>query len=118
MVFSAATDQQERTIAAETIREKLIELTHDELPYSTAVIIERFEEGAALHRIYASIFIERESQKAIVIGKGGGLLKEVGTAARQDLEKFFARKIYLELHVKIRKGWRDDADALKSFGFE
>ena len=111
-------DQHERTMAAEMIREKLIDLTHDELPHSTAVIIERFEEGEALHRIYATIFVERDSQKAIIIGKSGGLLKEVGIAARRDLERLFDRKVYLELHVKTRKGWRDDEEALKSLGFE
>ena len=111
-------DQQERTMAAEMIREKLIDLTHDELPHSTAVIIERFEEGDALHRIYASIFVERESQKGIIIGKSGSLLKEVGIAARKDLEKLLDRQVYLELHVKVRKAWRDDEDALKSLGFE
>src|SRR5205809_478013 len=81
-------DQQERVMAAEMIREKLILLTRDELPYSTAVAVERFEEGEALHRIYATIFVERESQKPIVIGKGGELLKQAGGAARLDLEKF------------------------------
>jgi len=110
------TDQPERAIAAEFVREKLIEATRDELPYSTAVVIDRFEEDEALNRIYATIFVERESQKAIIIGKGGVLLKNVGTAARQELERFLSKKIYLELHVKVKKGWRDDEDALTQFG--
>jgi len=109
-------DQQERSIAAELVREKLIELTHDELPYSTAVIVDRFEEGEKLHRIFATIYVERESQKRIVIGKGGSVLKEVGTAARLDLERWLGRKVYLELRVKVSQGWRDDERALKNFG--
>jgi GTP-binding protein Era len=110
-------DQPERTIAAEIIREKLILLTTEELPYSTAVVIDRFEEGETLHRIFALILVERESQKPIIIGKGGRLLKEIGTAAREELERFFGRKIYLDLHVKVEKGWRDDEDALRRLGF-
>jgi GTP-binding protein Era len=85
-------DQQERAITAEMIREKLIALTEEELPYSTAVIIDQFEEGEKLHRIFATIFVERDSQKAIVIGKSGQKLKEVGTEARKDLENFFGSK--------------------------
>jgi GTPase len=109
-------DQPERAIAAEMIREKLIILTEEEMPYSTAVVIDRFEEGEKLHRIFASIFVERDSQKAIVIGKGGQKLKQIGTDARKDLEGFFGRKIFLELHVKVRKNWRDDEETLKSLG--
>jgi GTPase len=109
-------DQPERAIAAEMIREKLIILTEEEMPYSTAVVIDRFEEGEKLHRIFASIFVERDSQKAIVIGKGGQKLKQIGTDARKDLEGFFGRKIFLELHVKVRKNWRDDEVTLKSLG--
>ncbi|HYR89555.1 MAG TPA: GTPase Era [Terriglobia bacterium] len=109
-------DQQERTIAAETVREKLIDLTEQELPHSTAVVIDRFEEEGNLYRIYVSIYIERESQKKIVIGKGGEKLKEVGTAARKELESFFDKKVFLELHVKVKKNWRDDPETLRSLG--
>ena len=109
-------DQQERTIAAEMIREKLIVLTEEELPHSTAVVIDRFEEEGNLYRIYASIYVERDSQKGIVIGKGGEKLKEVGTAARKEMESFFDRKIFLELHVKVKKNWRDDPETLRSLG--
>jgi GTPase len=109
-------DQMERNIASEMIREKLIDLTRDELPYSAAVVIDRFEEGDDLHRIYATVFVERESQKAIVIGKGGSMLKSIGTAARKELESFFRVKIYLELHVKVSKGWRDDESRLRDLG--
>jgi len=110
------TDQQERTIAGEIVREKLILMTEEEMPYSTAVVVERFEEEEKLYRIVATIFVERESQKAIVIGRGGQKLKEVGTEARKELETFFGRKIFLELHVKVKKGWRDDEGMLRSLG--
>jgi GTP-binding protein Era len=110
-------DRHERNIAAEIIREKLIVVTEEELPYSTAVVIDRFEEGDKLHKIYASIFVERDSQKAIVIGKCGQRLKEVGTQARNDLESFFGRKVFLELHVTVKKRWRDDEETLRSLGF-
>ena len=109
-------DQQERTIAAEMIREKLIVLTEEELPHSTAVVIDRFEEEGNLYRIYASIYVERDSQKGIVIGKGGEKLKEVGTLARKEMESSFDKKIFLELHVKVKKNWRDDPETLRSLG--
>jgi GTP-binding protein Era len=109
-------DQHERTIAAEMIREKLILLTEEEMPYSTAVVIDRFEESEKIYRIFASIFVERDSQKAIVIGKAGQKLKEIGIEARKDLESFFEKKIFLELHVKVKKNWRDDVDTLRSLG--
>jgi GTP-binding protein Era len=109
-------DQPERAIAAEMIREKVILLTEEEMPYSTAVVIDRFEESEPVHRLFASIFVERDSQKAIVIGKGGQRLKQIGTEARKDLEGFLGRKIYLELHVKVKKRWRDDEDTLRSLG--
>lgn len=109
-------DQQERGIASEMIREKLILLTEEEMPYSTAVVIDRFEEDEKIHRIYASIYVERESQKAIVIGKAGKKLKEIGSDARKELESFFGRKIFLDLHVKVKKRWRDDAETLRTLG--
>jgi GTP-binding protein Era len=110
------TDQPERSIAAEIIREKLIAATRDELPYSVAVAIERFEEDGGLCRIQASVYVERESQKRIIIGRGGRVLKEAGTAARIELESFFDRRIFLELHVKVRERWRNDEDMLRSLG--
>jgi len=110
------TDQQERGIAAEIIREKLILLTEQELPYSTAVVIDRFEEKERIHRIFGTIFVERDSQKAIVIGKGGQKLKQIGTEARTELESFFGRKIFLELHVRVKRGWRDDEEILRGLG--
>jgi GTPase len=110
------TDRQERSIAAEMIREKLINLTEQELPYSMAVSVDRFEESEAICRIYATIHVERETQKGIVIGKAGRLLKEAGIAARKDLEKLLGRQVYLELHVKVTADWREDEEALRNFG--
>ena len=109
-------DQHERSIASELIREKVILLTEEEMPYSTAVVVDRFEEAEKICRIFASIFVERESQKAIVIGKAGQKLKEIGTEARKDLESFLGRKVFLELHVKAKKGWRDDEEMLRTLG--
>ncbi len=109
-------DRHERSLVAEMVREKVIDLTREELPYSVAVSIDRFEEGATLSRIYVTIHVERENQKGIVIGKGGLLLKAIGTAARLDIEKLLARKVFLELRVKVSPGWRDNDQALRSFG--
>jgi GTPase len=109
-------DRHQRSLAAELVREKVIELTREELPYSVAVGIDRFEEGATLARIYATIHVDRENQKGIVIGKGGQLLKAIGTAARVDIEKLLGQKVFLELRVKVSPGWRDNDQALKSFG--
>lgn len=109
-------DQPARAIAAEIIREKLIVATEEELPYSTAVVIDRFEEEPKIYRIFSTIYVERESQKGIIIGKSGQLLKQIGTEARQELEKFFEQKIYLELHVKVKKSWRDDDETLRTMG--
>jgi GTP-binding protein Era len=110
-------DQPARAICAEIVREKLIMATREELPYSTAVVIDRFEEAPNIHRIFATIFVERESQKGIIIGRAGQLLKQVGTEARLEMERFFEQKIYLELHVKVKKNWRDDEDTLRHLGF-
>ena len=101
------TDQPERFIAAELIREKILRETGEELPYATTVIVERFEEGAKLTRISATIFCEREGQKRILIGKGGSMLKKIGTAARLDIERLLGTKVFLELFVKVEPGWRE-----------
>jgi GTPase len=103
------TDQPERFIAAEIIREKVLLKTQKELPYATAVMIERFEEGEKLDRIAAAIYCEREGQKAILIGKGGLKLKDIGTAARLELESLLGKKVFLELFVKVKPGWRESA---------
>ena len=107
-------DQPERFLASEIIREKLILATRQELPHATAIAIERFEEDPKLVRIYASVYVERASQKAIVIGKGGQLMKQVGTEARHELESLLHSKVHLELHVKVRKKWRDDEKMLET----
>jgi GTP-binding protein Era len=103
------TDQPERFLASEIIREKVLLQTGKEVPYATAVIVERFEELPRLLRIAAAIFCERDSQKAILIGKGGLKLKQMGTSARIELEKRFGKKVYLELFVKVKAGWRQSA---------
>jgi GTP-binding protein Era len=109
-------DRPERFLAAEAIREKLILETREELPHATAIAIEKYEENDRLVRIFAAIYVERDSQKAIVIGKGGQLLKRVGIAARQEIETLVGRQVHLELHVKVRKKWRDDDQILESLG--
>ena len=112
------TDQTDRVLAAELIREKLFRLCGDEIPYATAVVIDKFEEEGNLRKIYATILVDRDSQKAIVIGKGGEKLKAISTQARQDMEKAFDAKVYLEVWVKVKGGWADDVRTLKSLGIE
>ncbi len=102
------TDQPERFLAGEIIREKLIRRTRQELPYAIAVLIDQFEEKDELTRIAATVVVEKESQKPIVIGAGGALLKQIGTEARLELEKLFPPKVFLELYVKVAPHWRDD----------
>lgn len=113
------TDQPERRLVSEIIREKVITMTREELPYVTAVLVETFEEpeneGGTLH-IGAVILVERKSQKGIVIGKGGQLLKQIGTAARRDMEQLLGARIYLQLLVKVRPGWREDGRLLNELG--
>jgi GTP-binding protein Era len=101
------TDQPERFLAAEIIREKAILRTRDELPHSLGVLVESFEEGAKLIRIRATIFVERDGQKGIVIGERGEMLKRIGTGARKELEELLGVKIFLELFVKVARDWRD-----------
>jgi GTP-binding protein Era len=103
------TDQPERFLASEIIREKVLVQTGEEVPYATAVLIERYEEMPKLTRIAAAIFCEREGQKGILIGKGGERLKQIGTAARQELEHLLGKKIFIELFVKVKPGWRESA---------
>jgi GTP-binding protein Era len=113
------TDQTERGLAAELIREKVLAHTRDELPYTTAVLIDRFEEpgvAGGLTRIHASILVEQESQKPIVVGKGGDMIKRIGTDARRDLEEMLDGKVFLDLHVKVREAWRDDERILDELG--
>jgi len=112
------TDRNERFLAAEFIREKLFRLLGDEVPYGSAVVIDRFKDEGNLRRIYASIIVEKPGQKAIVIGKGGAKLKEIATAARLDMEKLFGCKVYLEVWVKVRSGWSENENLLRSFGYD
>ena len=104
------TDQPLRFMAAETIREQVLLDTKEEVPYATSVLIERFEEEKRLTRIAAAIYCEREGQKGILIGKGGAMLKKIGTAARKELERLLGKKVFLELFVKVRPGWRDSRE--------
>lgn len=113
------TDQPERFVVAEIVREKVFRFTHEEVPYSTAVAVERFEEkkGGSLVSISATITVERDSQKAIVIGKKGVMLKKIGTAAREDIEKLLGAKVFLELFVRVQEEWTKKPGALKEFGY-
>jgi GTP-binding protein Era len=113
------TDGSERFIAAEIIREKIILLTRQEIPYATAVVVDAFreDESKRLIRIQATIHVEKASQKGILIGKKGAMLKEIGTKARMDLEQFFNVRIYLELYVRVQKDWTHDEKLLKEFGY-
>jgi len=111
------TDQSMRTLAAEMIREKILKQTYEEVPHSAAVEIDQFVEEGKLARINASIFVEKESHKAILIGKQGERLKVVGTEARQDMEKLFGKKVFLEMWVKVREAWREDERALIELGY-
>ncbi len=112
------TDRSERFMASEMVREKLFRLTGDELPYTSTVIIDKFEEEGALKRIAATIVVEREGHKGMVIGEKGEKLKRIGTEARQELEKLWDCKVFLELWVKVRSGWADDDARVRSFGYE
>ncbi len=111
------TDRPERFFVAEIVREKLTRRLGDELPYALTVEIERYEEHPELCKIYAIIWVERSSQKSIVIGKDGEMLKNIGTEARLDIEKLLGQKVYLQLWVKVKKGWSDSERALQSLGF-
>ena len=133
------TDQPERVLVAETVREKVLHHTRAELPFSTAVVVDLFEEEAAEPegaesdgatralagrrsggrlRLYCSIVVDRPSQKRIVIGRAGAMLKQVGSEARADLERFFGARVYLDLHVRVREGWRESPRALRDLGLQ
>ena len=112
------TDRSERFLASELIREKLFRLTGDELPYSCTVVIDKFEEQGHLRRIAATIVVERDAHKGMVIGEGGEKLKRIGSEARQELERLWDAKVFLELWVKVRSGWADSEEHLRSYGYE
>jgi GTP-binding protein Era len=116
------TDQPERFFAAEIVREKVLQFTRAEIPFASAVVMDRFEEadavndGGGLLKLYCTIVVDRESQKPIVIGHGGEMIKRIGTAAREDLERFFGARVFLDLHVRVKSEWREDERALNEMG--
>ena len=112
------TDRNERFVAAELIREKLFRMMGEEIPYVTSVIIDQFKHEGNLRKIYASILVENKNQKAIVIGKDGQKLKGMATQARKEMEYFFGGKVFLNVWVKVKSGWADDASVLRSLGYE
>ena len=114
------TDQPDSFMAAEIVREQVLQLTRDELPHSTAVVVDRFEEpeGKGPLELYCTILVERESQKPIVVGKAGAMIKAIGTAARLGLEEHFGQKVFLDLHVKVKSEWRDDERVLDDLGLQ
>ena len=111
------TDRNERFLAAEILREKIFRLLGEEVPYAVTVEIEKFEQEGSLRRIFAAIIVDKENQKPILIGKNGEKLKRISTEARQDMEKLFNGKVWLETWVKVKSGWADDERALKSLGY-
>ena len=111
------TDQTERQIVSEVIREKLLRTLDEEIPHGVAVVIEEFREEKDVLRIRAEIFCEKQTHKGIIVGKGGAALKTVGTYAREDLEKFFGIKVFLDLWVKVKANWRDTVSKLNDFGY-
>lgn len=112
------TDQTERSYAAEVIREKMLRLLSKEIPHGTAVVIEEFVDEETLIRIRAEIYCEKSTHKGIIVGKNGEMLKRIGTYAREDLERFFGVKVFLDLWVKVKDGWRDRGGYLRDFGYD
>jgi GTPase len=112
------TDRSERFLASELIREKLFRLTGDELPYSSTVVIDKFEEDGAMKRIAATIVVMREAHKGMIIGEGGERLKRISSEARQELERLLGAKVFLEVWVKVRAGWAQNDEHLRSYGYE
>ena len=110
------TELPERFFVAEIVREKILRLTRFEVPYQTAVIIDAWEQSEDFTRIEASVLVDRESQKAILVGRGGGMLKKIGTSARKDIENFLGHKVFLGLHVKVSSDWRDNRRLLDELG--
>jgi len=114
----ALTDRSEKFLASEIIREKLFRLTGDELPYTSTVVIDKWDEEGALRRIAATIVVERDAHKGMIIGEKGERLKRIGTEARQELERLMEAKVFLELFVKVRSGWAATEEHLRSYGYE
>ncbi|MGH8808908.1 MAG: GTPase Era [Noviherbaspirillum sp.] len=112
------TDRSEKFLAAEIVREKVFRFVGDELPYTSTVVIEKFEEEGNLRRVFAAILVERDSHKSMVIGQKGAKLKEISTQARLDMEKLFGGPVYLEIWVKVKSGWADNEAGLRAYGYE
>lgn len=112
------TDRNERFLAAEIVREKVFRFTGEELPYSVSVVIEQFKMDGKMRRIHAAILVDKDAHKAMLIGKNGEKLKEIATQSRLDMEKMFDGKVFLEVWIKVRSGWADSAQMLKSLGYE
>jgi GTP-binding protein Era len=111
------TDLSTRFFVAELVREKIYELFEEEIPYHTAVIVQEFKEKKTLVKIRAEIIVQRETQKAIILGEGGRMIKRLGTTSREEIEKFLKQKVFLELFVKVREKWREREDYLREFGY-
>lgn len=113
------TDQSLEVMLAELVREKVLQLTYDEVPHAVGVELSEltYNESQDIHRVCCTVYVERESQKGIVIGKGGGMIREIGIAARADMERLLGTKVYLELRVKVRKDWRQDSTQIRRFGY-
>jgi GTPase len=114
------TDQPERFFISEIIREQVLQMTHDELPFSTAVLVDRLEPPGddKIRNVYCTILVDRESQKPIVVGRAGAMIKKIGTAARAELERYLESRVYLDLHVKVKSEWRDDERTLDELGLQ
>ena len=110
-------DMPVKFFVGELIREKIFEMYHEELPYHTAVVVQEYKEKTTLTKIRAEIIVQRETQKGIILGEGGSMIKKLGTAARQDIEAFIDNKVFLELYVKVRPKWRDNELYLKEYGY-
>jgi GTPase len=112
------TDRSEKFLAAEIVREKVFRFVGDELPYTSTVVIEKFEQEGNLRRVFAAILVERDSHKSMVIGQKGARLKDISTQARLDMEKLFGGPVYLEIWVKVKSGWADNEAGLRAYGYE
>ena len=112
------TDRDERFFAAEFVREKIFRLLGDELPYATTVVIDKFEQTSKLRRIHATVFVDKSSHRAIVLGEDGARMKEIATSARKDMEALYGGKVFLQIWVKVRRGWASNANELQRLGYE
>jgi GTP-binding protein Era len=111
------TDRDERFLASEFIREKIFRLLGDEVPYATTVAIDRFEHDGAIRRIHATVYVDKENQRAILLGEAGTRMRDIAMRAREDMERTFGGKVFLEVWVKVKRGWADDESSLKRFGY-